>query len=384
MTISANLTSVAAIAMRKELVAILSEVLPSRELVENASRQILDHEGNMFLPDLLWTLTNYRCEQEEATQHWRGLLQHRHTLIQSLDRDPGLRVVALDYFTNVLGKAVRPRVAHSELLEHLFQQATSDALTGLANRRYLRARTQDELMRARRYRTSFVQLLLDIDHFKEINDSRGHDEGDRVLQRVADCIRDSVRDSDIAARWGGEEFVVLMPETTKKGGTVVAERIRSTVEAELRAEQVTVSGGLAAFPVDGDTEAALFQFADRALYQAKAAGKNRVYLTPAERRSFPRLVRQYPFQIMPVGAEQWILQSETDNVSQGGFGFRHPGLQWVAEEIRGFIDVDRQPVDFRGRIAHLEETPADEYGIGVEFTDIRDEDRLQLTSGQPS
>jgi two-component system cell cycle response regulator len=169
----------------------------------------------------------------------------------------------------------------------------TDVLTGWHNRRYLQARMKEELARACRDGSSLVCTMLDIDHFKRINDNWGHAAGDTVLRELAQRIDAEVRTSDVAARFGGEEFVILLPNTTCADGHYLAERIRNAIAAapfELpggRHVPVTVSIGIAEFDPgagDGDLKSlgdALIARADVALYAAKAAGRDRVAVEAA-------------------------------------------------------------------------------------------------------
>ena len=124
-----------------------------------------------------------------------------------------------------------------------------------------------------RYAQQFSIAIFDIDFFKQINDRRGHLQGDKILQEVARVIDDNIRDTDLAARYGGEEFVVVMPHTPLSGAARFADRLRQQIGAAL---EVTVSGGVAEAAA-GDTPASLISRADAALYGAKAAGRNQVY-----------------------------------------------------------------------------------------------------------
>lgn len=160
--------------------------------------------------------------------------------------------------------------------------AHTDSLTGLPNRRHLEALARDRLREAGRYERPLSLVLLDIDHFKSVNDSQGHAVGDAILREMGHLLRDGLRDTDTCARWGGEEFAVLCPETTLEGASVVAERLRRAVEAFEFAHQVTVSLGVASHR-RGDSFESLFALADEALYAAKRAGRNRVVI--AETRS---------------------------------------------------------------------------------------------------
>ncbi|WP_131110403.1 sensor domain-containing diguanylate cyclase [Sulfuricystis thermophila] len=172
-------------------------------------------------------------------------------------------------------KALRRQMETAELL------ARTDALTGLANRRAFDEVAQQEIQRAQRYGTPLTLVLADLDHFKAINDSHGHDVGDCVLQDFARILAGSVRNVDLVGRWGGEEFAILMPGTDLTEATQAAERMRRQVEqAQLCIEETTcrytASFGVAAFRADMPTLASLLGRADMALYRAKRLGRNRV------------------------------------------------------------------------------------------------------------
>ncbi len=170
----------------------------------------------------------------------------------------------------------------------LLRSGFTDALTGWHNRRYLQVRLNEELARARRDQTALVCLMLDLDHFKRVNDTWGHLAGDAVLQEIANRIDAQVRASDVAARYGGEEFIVLMPDTNVEAGQKLAERIRHAVSSEPvdlgngETVTITVSVGIAGVNVEaGQNELksigeSLIARADVALYSAKSAGRDRV------------------------------------------------------------------------------------------------------------
>jgi diguanylate cyclase (GGDEF)-like protein len=169
-----------------------------------------------------------------------------------------------------------------EETSRLEQLSTTDPLTGTYNRRYLSQRLEEELNRSLHQGLEFTILFLDLDHFKGFNDRFGHLAGDEALQKVSAVIKAALRDMDIVARFGGEEFCVLLPGTSKCVAQLVAERIRLEVEREVylsteaaHEARLTVSLGIASFPEDGATVTALLNASDAALYQAKANGRNR-------------------------------------------------------------------------------------------------------------
>ena len=187
--------------------------------------------------------------------------------------------------TLAAGEQIALALANLRLQESLRTQSIRDPLTGLFNRRYLEVSLERELMRAARRSLPLAVLMLDIDHFKRFNDSYGHDAGDALLVKFADVLKRSIRNEDIACRYGGEEFTVVVLDADASAVMLRAEQIRAAVAAlafEHRGERmphVTVSIGAAVFPRDGRTADAILRSADVALYRAKGAGRDCVVLS---------------------------------------------------------------------------------------------------------
>ena len=177
-------------------------------------------------------------------------------------------------------------IENAIVYERVENLAATDGLTGLFNRRYLEGALERELARAERGSSSLALLLLDIDHFKSFNDTYGHMMGDLVLKKVATTLQRGLRQADVLARFGGEEFVVLLPQVGERGAMESAERIRAALESSsihpggLR-KRVTVSIGLAMFRDHADSSESLLRVADEAMYRAKDAGRNRVVVAEA-------------------------------------------------------------------------------------------------------
>ena len=169
------------------------------------------------------------------------------------------------------------------LKEEFKKQANTDSLTELYNRRYFTDHSEREFYRAKRHLRIVSLISIDIDHFKNINDCYGHPAGDKVLMSVAKCLLPCIRQEDILARIGGEEFSILLPETTLQSAKVVAERIRLnqsnlSITGEWKGEiTLTVSIGVTCIKFEDDTFDDFFRRGDKALYQAKALGRNQVY-----------------------------------------------------------------------------------------------------------
>jgi diguanylate cyclase (GGDEF)-like protein len=177
---------------------------------------------------------------------------------------------------------LRERNRELEMLnQQLWKLSHTDELTGYFNRRHIVSRLEEEISRGMRYGSPLSVVLVDIDHFKRVNDTFGHLAGDRVLQAVADLFRSKLRESDLIGRFGGEEFLLILPHTDLMGAEAFCHRLRDHVEKQAIAvgEQtvhITASFGLASVSRDSDTWQKLLRVADRNLYRAKSLGRNRV------------------------------------------------------------------------------------------------------------
>lgn len=219
-------------------------------------------------------------------------LLHKEKLLGSInfcsaDAERFTPAHAIDFFDH-LGVIASFALENAVNRARLRRSGFTDVLTGWNNRRYLHVRLSEELARARRDATTLTCLMLDIDHFKRVNDTFGHAAGDEVLKEIAQRIESQVRASDVAARYGGEEFVILLPNTDSVSGELLAERIRSEIAStpidvgKREGVTVTVSIGIAGTtPQRNDLDLktvgeSLIARADVALYRAKSAGRDQV------------------------------------------------------------------------------------------------------------
>ncbi|WP_373044841.1 diguanylate cyclase [Vulgatibacter sp.] len=176
-------------------------------------------------------------------------------------------------------KAMHDRIAGAK--RELERLSSTDSLTGLYNHRFLERRLREEFLRAQRYRNELALAVIDLDHFKQVNDGYGHLAGDEVLREFAQLLREEVRETDFIARYGGEEFVMLLPETALDGAAAVLRRVQEEMAgrrfgAPYASLQVTCSAGIALFPGAGiQSPEELLRCADNALYEAKRTGRNR-------------------------------------------------------------------------------------------------------------
>ena len=197
-------------------------------------------------------------------------------------------VGALGYITDptdleLLLARTRTLLEFKAYLDVCEEAAFTDHLTGLANRRRFERQLEREVARMERFGHPFSLLMIDIDSFKNLNDSFGHDTGDEAIRRIGKVLREGTRGIDLAARIGGEEFAVLLVETNKDGGFEVAERLRTAIKAlEIpHAKHITASFGVAECPGDAQTAADIVKAADVALYEAKRNGRDRVVAMPS-------------------------------------------------------------------------------------------------------
>ncbi len=202
-----------------------------------------------------------------------------------------VRAVAFDYVkTPVDNQELVVRVKNMlkirELREKLKTLATTDELTGLHNRKYLLERMDQEISRAKRYGNALSLLLFDLDFFKVVNDIYGYEWGDVLLKSIADKLKGLIRKEDILTRYGDEEFVVVLPNTSEDNAFLFAERFRKDIEkmefipaGEEERHPITISGGIATYPCLPDTEEdanTIIRYAEHALYNAKKRGKNKI------------------------------------------------------------------------------------------------------------
>jgi diguanylate cyclase (GGDEF)-like protein len=185
-------------------------------------------------------------------------------------------------YLSIMGESVAIALANIRLREALRDQAVHDKLTGLFNRRFMDEVLDLELSRAERNKASLAVVMLDVDHFKKFNDRYGHDAGDAVLAALGGCLSRQARKSDICCRYGGEEFLVVLPDADAAGAASWAGTLRQEVENMVLSHQgqqlgpVTVSCGVASYPLNANNKTELVKAADEALYRSKVDGRNRV------------------------------------------------------------------------------------------------------------
>jgi diguanylate cyclase (GGDEF)-like protein len=238
--------------------------------------------GGVFFSDLLYSISHHYFAPEVAETLWGEVLKHKHMLSESLGRNVRITVATLDYLSNVTDELTSPTLISEAYAIEIANISMRDGMTGLYNHSSCYELLELEFRSHRRYGAGISLILMDIDDFKLVNDRHGHQEGDRILIEVATTMTEQVRDSDICCRFGGEEFVAILPFTSSPGeAREIAERIREKAATiKCGDDWITISAGVAVCDQGIRTPRDLIESADRALYRAKTNGKNRVALAP--------------------------------------------------------------------------------------------------------
>jgi diguanylate cyclase (GGDEF)-like protein len=229
---------------------------------------------------ILLSLTHESFREDESKSLWNEIISHMRQLEDILGRSVGLSVASLDYLTNVKKALSEPKIIEENKSTFIAGATTKDELTGLYLREVFDVVLKKEMEEANRKNTSLCLLMIDIDDFKKINDQYGHLKGDEVLKKIGTAINNSVREMDLAARYGGEEMAVIIPRVNIEQTFNAAQRIRETIEEiQFKDFFVTVSIGLSQTNRLIDTPDKLIHAADLALYKAKNKGKNQVIMS---------------------------------------------------------------------------------------------------------
>lgn len=241
--------------------------------------RLKEERSDGIYSDILYALTYKSFPSKQAKKLWDEITAHRTSLKNQLSRDPGIAVATHDYLTNVASLLKGVAIIEETKMASFATSASKDGLTGLFDQATFRHRLKEELERQIRYGGNLSLVLFDLDHFKRINDTYGHPEGDIVLKKVSEILQEQVRKMDTPARYGGEEFAIILPEVDVGSAFIFAERLRQSVftEFEENTFQVSISIGVtSANPQQEVSVNELIKQADEQLYKAKQNGRNRV------------------------------------------------------------------------------------------------------------
>ncbi|MFV0436567.1 MAG: GGDEF domain-containing protein [Desulfopila sp.] len=365
-------------AIRAAIIDQRSKAINDDEFIRQLNTLIQDH-GEVVCPIILNIIANIDITQNTAKKYWNDIQNHRLQLMQTLGRAVTLTTATSDYlqcYTNFLHTSC---LVDAEAFERAVSGTIHDNLTGLFNRPYFNETYELQIALARRYHMDLSILFLDIDDFKDVNDTYGHKAGDYALQKIAEIIQTSKRESDIAARYGGEEFVMLLPNTNCSEAAVLAERIRAEVDTTLimcndMPIHLTISGGLASFPLNADNPKDLLFMADSAVYLAKGSGKNTISQFREEQRRYLRMKIRRPILCKELGFDETRVYSGVSrNIGLGGILMENDRPLSLGSTHTMRISMQNNGEDGRnllliGKVVRVENGKGDTFDIGFQFS----------------
>ncbi|MFT4578365.1 MAG: diguanylate cyclase (GGDEF)-like protein [Nitrospinales bacterium] len=366
--------------LREKIIESLSSNEDGSLNIFNSIASLEKKEGEQVYNILLNVLTQLEFSPEDAKKNWKRIVEHKEKLEAKLGHAISLMTAVCYYFSDVEKNINTPAIIELKMLEETKKQSHSDGLTGLFNRRYFDEALQGEMNRVQRYNGCFSVFFIDLDNFKKLNDTYGHQAGDLTLKVVADILRNMKRTEDTACRYGGEELVLILPETEKMNALVIAERIRKKVEeAVLEFEgkifNVTLSGGIASYPADGKEAQNLIHAADVALYQAKESGRNRIFIHDLEKRHYLRIGISEEVQVKSVAENlnPKELNAQGKNVSSSGILFESPIAFKIGSQVQIALSIKDQAdsLTVNAQVARVESFDS-YFDIGVAFLDMND------------
>ncbi len=273
-----------------ELLPLLSADIEDAQLLSKVD-ELAGAHGNSVYKEMLFLLTGKYFGGELSSRYWLGAINHCEKIFKPEYVPRGFRPALMDYLRCFAGEFSDPRIIEGDYLHNITRSSVTDGLTGLYNQTYFKKLLGKTIHNQRRDRdNSFALVFLDLDHFKQYNDRCGHLFGDEAIRLCAEIITKNLRDGDVAVRYGGEEFALLLPGLDRHTAFAVAERVRKGVEEYLFPRQelldsgnLTISGGIALFPDSGNTAEEIIETADKELYKAKER-RNCIYSFSEDRR----------------------------------------------------------------------------------------------------
>lgn len=357
--------------IRKAILDALRECGNEERLTDTLQAIITAH-GDEACKELFHIMTSLNLSPKESRQCWDGVLAHQTDLSRQLKRQVSFRTAICDFFCSVQHSLKNPKVVEIHVFEKTLNDSRYDKLTGLLNRKTMDEVLKKEISRARRYDLNLSLLFFDLDNFKEVNDKYGHQAGDLLLRKVSEIIRNEKREEDLAARYGGEELIVVLPETDRLEALILGERIREKVEAlALKRDDdtisLTISGGVASFPVNATDQAGLIACADKALYQAKGAGKNSIALFSSDKRRYTRIDFSKDIQLKQLNfVEKEHHTARSKDISVGGLLFEHQAPLAIDTKIELSIPLaSDSPLYIIGTVVRVEALGEGKYDIGI-------------------
>ena len=360
--------------LRAAIIGYRSSAGDDDHFIENLN-QLRREQGPMVCRSIFQTLASIDLPRDTAADYWEKVLARREMLIRTLDRKISLMTAMCDFLGSETTYLSSPRLVDVSTYERVIHESMFDGLTGLFNRQYFDEVFEHQISQAKRYDTDLSILFLDVDNFKDINDSLGHIVGDAALTKIGNIIRCKKRDSDIAARFGGEEFVLLMPHTDSINAFILADRIRREIEKEEFAAhgklfRLTISGGLASFPMNATNPADLLHMADSATYLAKGSGKNTICLYKKDKRRYLRVKLTQPVLIKELGfSDSKTFEGTSRDICIGGILFENETPLPLGAHVQVSIAFKgNAPLLLIGTIVRVESFNGGNCEIGMTFS----------------
>jgi len=322
---------------------------------------------------ILHNLVQLHFTTDNACEHWDSIVTHATDMQNSLDRTVGLTTAACDYFSTIQPCLDNPKLIEVARFEETLKSAHQDFLTGLLSRRAFQNVFEQEVSRAKRHNHNTTLIFFDLDTFKQINDTHGHLAGDEVLKQVGKILLSSKRKEDTACRFGGDEFVILLPETNKFMGLLVGKKLHAQINAlsiHHRGKDIPVScsGGLASFPLDSKNAKELIECADRALYQAKSHGNHGLCLFSEEKRTFTRVKLTRDITLRSLETEEAEIHSKSKDISEGGILISSSKCFAIGTRLEVHIPLQNNAdMTMTGSVVRVEQFAPKLYDIGLSF-----------------
>lgn len=353
-----------------QVLALINEYTDSNIKDQNSS--------DATFASLLENFVHFDFSESSAEKHWEHILYRYEELQKKLGDDANAHLAIVDYFTNYSKQILnQPMLVEVHVFKQAEEAAMIDGLTGIFNRRYMELFLKKEYNRCKRYNKKLAICIIDIDNFKNINDTYGHQFGDLVLKTLAKALKNVLREEDIACRYGGEEFLIILPETDTEGSYVLTERIRDSIKniSPFKEKSITFSAGVASFPAcAGDTQT-LIRCADRALYEAKFTGKNKTIKSVEERRKFDRFAQTWKLDMFQSNPRNIIKGLVTKDVSYGGIQFECEVNYPVDTELYLHFtspENNNQIIEAKGRITWATRINDNLFNYGLAFLNLPD------------
>jgi diguanylate cyclase (GGDEF)-like protein len=349
---------------------------------------IIEKVGGEVCQVVFSVLAHFDLAPDQADDYWKQVVSHRNSMSESLGRGVNLRTAICDYFCTINKSMTNPTIIDIRVLEDALYSLKHDSLTGLYSRRAFDEMFLRETERANRYGLELSVLFFDLDDFKKINDTFGHLAGDDTLVHVARIVMEEIRAIDVASRYGGEEIVVVLPETGKADAFVVGERIREKVEnIKLNYKDqiisLTISGGIATFPIDATDTKSLIKNSDIAVYKAKEAGKNNIVIYSENKRRFIRVDFIADIRVKEVYSREktgtW--EAESTDLSTGGILFKcnhHIDIDTTVQ-LQIPTGIADEPLLVVGTVVRVEKFSSNQFDIGISFIKVDNTAKNELS-----